>query len=91
MYLFLCFGVNQVDLCLPPLRSCCGAGDGFEQNLTLATRMGDEGAASITLLGPGIKNSRLRNGLEFDQAIGLLQLVAYEVIPANQEHFESLA
>ena len=30
--------------------------------------LGDEDAAGITSLVPGVKNSRLRNGLEFDWA-----------------------
>ena len=30
--------------------------------------LGDDGAADITSLAPGVKNSRLRNGLEFHRA-----------------------
>ena len=53
---------------------------------------GDENAAGITSLVPGVKNLRLWNGLEFDRGvIGLLEQVAFEVIPADHEHFETLA
>ena len=30
--------------------------------------LGDDDAAGIASLDPGVKNSRLRNGLEFDRA-----------------------
>ena len=51
----------------------------------------DDDAAGITSLVPGVENSRLRNSYELPCAILLLQQVAYELIPADQEHFESLA
>ena len=53
---------------------------------------GDEDAANVTSLVPGVKNpktpewSGIRPGV-----IGLLRQVAYKLIPADQEHFESLA
>ena len=53
---------------------------------------GDDNAAGITSPVPGIKNSRLWNGLEFDRPyyIGLLRQVVYKLIPADHEHFELL-
>ena len=53
---------------------------------------GDNNAAGITSLVPGIKNPRLWNGLEFDWPyyIGLLRQVAYKLIPVCHEDLELL-
>ena len=54
---------------------------------------GDEARrrGGVMSLVPGVKNSRLRNGLEFDRGVvGLLRQITYEVIPADHEHLESL-
>ena len=52
-------------------------------------KSGDEDVTGITSLVPEIKNSSLQNGLR-PGVIGLLRQVAYEVIPADREHFKSL-
>ena len=47
---------------------------------------GDNDADAIASLVPGVKNLRIRLGV-----IRLPRQVVYEMIPADQEHFESLA
>ena len=48
-------------------------------------------AAGITLLVPGVKNSRLRNSLEIRPGVeGFPWQVAYELISADHKHFKLL-
>ena len=54
----------------------------------------EDAAGNMLLLVPGIKNSRLWNGLArmiCPGVKGLLRQVAYELIPADHEHLKSLA
>ena len=52
----------------------------------------DDVAAGTTSQVPGVQNSRLRNDLEWFRlgVIGSPLQVAYKVIPADREHFESV-
>ena len=55
-------------------------------------KISSEEDAAVMSLVPGVKNSSLQNGLEFDRAyLGLQWQVAHGVTPTDHENFESLA